>query len=70
MDLNNIYVRAKIEADFINEFPMNIYFAKVAEYSKFFKSHIDKIRNIFPRAKIDGKLIPLKMLCITTKPTF
>ena len=55
MDLNNIYVRAKIEADFINEFPMNIYFAKVAEYAKFFKSHIDPLRKIFPRAKIDGK---------------
>lgn len=55
MDLNNAYVRAKNDHDFINEFPINIYFASVANYAKFYHTHLNKLRHIFPRVHIDGK---------------
>ena len=48
MDLNNMYVRAKPDPDVINEFPMNVFFAHIYDFKKFFTTHINPLRDIFP----------------------
>lgn len=49
MDLNNMYVRAKPDPDIINEFPMNVFFAQIYDFKKYFTTHLYPLRNLFPQ---------------------
>jgi hypothetical protein len=59
MSLNNMYVRAKPDPDFINEFPMNIFFAYIEDVKDFFKTHLNIQRGLFPQIKDEsGAILP------------